>query len=136
MFGVHSHLQLSVQSNYLKIARVHITTLTVTVAIWLSCRLRKVKLKAMPGILFVGIHIHFLAALSVRPFCLLINFEVKPQLDFLLLNCSGNTPETRGTAFVVYEDIFDAKNACDHLSGFNVCNRYLVVLYYQSTKVK
>ena len=48
---------------------------------------------------------------------------------------SGNTPETRGTAFVVYEDIFDAKNACDHLSGFNVCNRYLVVLYYQSNKV-
>ena len=35
----------------------------------------------------------------------------------------------------MYEDIFDAKNACDHLSGFNVCNRYLVVLYYQSTKV-
>lgn len=47
----------------------------------------------------------------------------------------GNTPETRGTAFVVYEDIFDAKNACDHLSGFNVCNRYLVVLYYQANKV-
>ncbi|KAL5293080.1 SF3B6 family protein [Megaselia abdita] len=47
---------------------------------------------------------------------------------------TGNTPETRGTAFVVYEDIFDAKNACDHLSGFNVCNRYLVVLYYQPNK--
>jgi len=46
----------------------------------------------------------------------------------------GNTPETRGTAFVIYEDIFDAKNACDHLSGFNVCNRYLVVLYYQANK--
>lgn len=46
----------------------------------------------------------------------------------------GNTPETRGTAFVVYEDIFDAKNACDHLQGFNVCNRYLVVLYYQPSK--
>lgn len=46
----------------------------------------------------------------------------------------GNTPDTRGTAFVVYEDIFDAKNACDHLSGFNVCNRYLVVLYYQASK--
>ncbi|BFZ21477.1 unnamed protein product [Candidula unifasciata] len=46
----------------------------------------------------------------------------------------GNTPETKGTAFVVYEDIFDAKNACDHLSGFNVCNRYLVVLYYQSVR--
>lgn len=46
----------------------------------------------------------------------------------------GNTLETRGTAYVVYEDIWDAKNACDHLSGFNVCNRYLVVLYYQATK--
>ena len=32
----------------------------------------------------------------------------------------GTTQDTRGTAFVVYEDIFDAKNACDHLSGFNV----------------
>ena len=51
-------------------------------------------------------------------------------------NYSGVNPETKGTAFVVYEDIFDAKNACDHLSGFNVCNRYLVVLYYQSTKVR
>lgn len=47
----------------------------------------------------------------------------------------GNTPETRGTAYVVYEDIFDAKNACDHLSGFNVCNRYLVVLYYNANRV-
>jgi len=46
----------------------------------------------------------------------------------------GTTPETKGTAYVVYEDIFDAKNACDHLSGFNVCNRYLVVLYYQPNK--
>jgi pre-mRNA branch site protein p14 len=46
----------------------------------------------------------------------------------------GTTQDTRGTAFVVYEDIFDAKNACDHLSGFNVCNRYLVVLYYQPNK--
>ncbi|KAB7500712.1 Splicing factor 3B subunit 6-like protein [Armadillidium nasatum] len=46
----------------------------------------------------------------------------------------GNSAETKGTAFVVYEDIFDAKNACDHLSGFNVCGRYLVVLYYQANK--
>ncbi|KAA0187605.1 14 kDa subunit splicing factor 3b [Fasciolopsis buskii] len=46
----------------------------------------------------------------------------------------GNTPETKGTALVIYEDIFEAKNACDHLSGFNVCNRYLVVLYYQRNR--
>ncbi|XP_010778951.1 splicing factor 3B subunit 6, partial [Notothenia coriiceps] len=48
---------------------------------------------------------------------------------------TGNTPESRGTSYVVYEDIFDAKNACDHLSGFNVCNRYLVVLYYNANRV-
>jgi pre-mRNA branch site protein p14 len=35
-------------------------------------------------------------------------------------------------AFVVYEDIYDAKAAVDHLSGFNVCGRYLIVLYYQA----
>ena len=48
----------------------------------------------------------------------------------------GNRPDTRGTAFVVYEDIYDAKNAVDHLSGFNVCGRYLVVLFYQQTKMQ
>jgi pre-mRNA branch site protein p14 len=47
----------------------------------------------------------------------------------------GDRQETRGTAFVVYEDIYDAKNAVDHLSGFNVCGRYLIVLYYQPSKM-
>lgn len=42
--------------------------------------------------------------------------------------------DTKGTAFVVYEDIYDAKRACDHLSGFNVGGRYLVVMYYQPAK--
>jgi pre-mRNA branch site protein p14 len=46
----------------------------------------------------------------------------------------GNKNETRGTAFVVYEDIYDAKNAADHLSGFNVMGRYLTVLYFQPAK--
>jgi len=36
----------------------------------------------------------------------------------------------------VYEDIYDAKNAVDHLSGFNVCGRYLIVLYYQQSKMQ
>ena len=36
---------------------------------------------------------------------------------------------------MVYEDIFDAKNACEHLSGFNIMGRYLVVLYYQPNKM-
>lgn len=42
----------------------------------------------------------------------------------------GNTIEIKGIVFVVYEDIFDVKNVCDYLSGFNVCNRYLVVFYF------
>ncbi|KAG6792955.1 hypothetical protein POTOM_002121 [Populus tomentosa] len=37
----------------------------------------------------------------------------------------GTNKDTRGTAFVVYEDIYDAKTAVDHLSGFNVANRIL-----------
>lgn len=48
----------------------------------------------------------------------------------------GDKTDTRGTAFVVYEDIYDAKNAVDHLSGFNVCGRYLVVLYYQQARLQ
>merc|ERR1711909_29217 len=46
----------------------------------------------------------------------------------------GNTSETRGTSYVIYEDIFDAKNACEHLSGFNVCGRFFVVVYYNAQK--
>ncbi|EMS64972.1 Pre-mRNA branch site p14-like protein [Triticum urartu] len=47
----------------------------------------------------------------------------------------GNAKDTRGTAYVVYEDIYDAKNAVDHLSGFNVANRYLIVLYSQLNRM-
>ncbi|KAJ3011874.1 Splicing factor 3B subunit 6 [Thoreauomyces humboldtii] len=46
----------------------------------------------------------------------------------------GTAADTKGTAFVVYEDIFDAKAACDHLSGFNIMGRYLIVLYYSTMK--
>lgn len=42
----------------------------------------------------------------------------------------GNTEQTKGTAFVVYEDIFSAKSAVDKLSGFNVAGRYLVIMYF------
>uniref|UniRef100_A0A7S0BDS8 RRM domain-containing protein n=1 Tax=Pyrodinium bahamense TaxID=73915 RepID=A0A7S0BDS8_9DINO len=48
----------------------------------------------------------------------------------------GNGPETRGTAFVVYDDIYDAKNAMDHLNNFNVAGRYLVLLYYNPAKMQ
>ena len=44
----------------------------------------------------------------------------------------SSNKKSRGTAFVVMEDIFDAKSAVDHLSGFSVGGRYLTVLYYQA----
>jgi hypothetical protein len=67
---------------------------------------------------------------------ILWKLEVRLQLNFIFteLILIITFYILLGTAYVVYEDIWDAKNACDHLSGFNVCNRYLVVLYYQSTK--
>lgn len=46
----------------------------------------------------------------------------------------GMTNRTRGTAFVVYEDIFDAKKAVDKLSGINVGGKYLLCLYYHPKK--
>ena len=35
----------------------------------------------------------------------------------------------------MYEDIFDAKSALERLSGFNVGNRYLVVMYHQQSRM-
>lgn len=46
----------------------------------------------------------------------------------------GNAAKTRGTAFVVYDDIYCAKNAVEHLNGFNVAGKYLICLYYQQNK--
>eukprot|EP00954_Amorphochlora_amoebiformis_P022176 1351495-Amorphochlora_amoeboformis.AAC.1 len=58
----------------------------------------------------------------------------------------GNTPPTLGKAFVVFEGdelglritgkleatiLLLLGNAVDHLSGFNVCGRYIIVLYHQ-----
>lgn len=46
----------------------------------------------------------------------------------------GATSETKGTAFVVYEDIFDAKEAVQQLNGFQVAGRYLILQYFQPQK--
>lgn len=48
----------------------------------------------------------------------------------------GNAVDTKGTAFVVYDDVFDAKAALDGLSGFNVAGRYLIALFYSQQRVK
>ena len=35
----------------------------------------------------------------------------------------------------MFEDVMDAKQACDKLNGFNFQSRYLVVLYHQPEKM-
>ncbi len=49
---------------------------------------------------------------------------------------AGITANTKGTAFVVFQDVMDAKQACDKLNGFNFQGRYLVVLYHQPEKMQ
>lgn len=46
----------------------------------------------------------------------------------------GNGAKTKGTAFVVFEEPLDAKTAFEHLNGFHLQERYLVVLYHQAAK--
>ncbi|EMD66311.1 hypothetical protein COCC4DRAFT_151632, partial [Bipolaris maydis ATCC 48331] len=70
-------------------------------------------------------------------------FNVTPEELFDLFGKFGPVRQIRqgianhskGTAFVVYEDVMDAKSACDKLNGFNFQNRYLVVLYHQPDKM-
>ena len=50
------------------------------------------------------------------------------------MNIHNHTTSIQNNQHTVYEDIYDAKRAVDHLSGFNVGGRYLVVMYYQPAK--
>ncbi|WFD31450.1 hypothetical protein MSPP1_002485 [Malassezia sp. CBS 17886] len=42
----------------------------------------------------------------------------------------GDAQTTRGTAYVVYEEMADAHNALTSLNGFHLQERYIVVLYH------
>ncbi|KAK5131570.1 hypothetical protein LTR08_000825 [Meristemomyces frigidus] len=76
-------------------------------------------------------------------FCKNLAFGVTPEELFDLFGRfgairqirQGIASNTKGTAFVVFEDVMDAKSACDKLNGFNFQNRYLVVLYHQPEKM-
>ena len=48
------------------------------------------------------------------------------DFSFLRQIRQGIANNSKGTAFVVYEDVHDSKMACDKLNGFNFQNRYLV----------
>jgi hypothetical protein len=52
--------------------------------------------------------------------------------------CRGriSNPDTRGKAYVVYEDVFDAKAAVDDLSGHNVMGRYISVVFHRPPKAQ
>jgi len=47
----------------------------------------------------------------------------------------GIAPDTKGSAFVIYEDIFDAKNALERLKGLNIGGKYLTVNYFNKEKM-
>lgn len=57
-----------------------------------------------------------------------------PAFTLKVPECRGCEKKTKGTAYVVFEDIFDAKRAQEGLSGFNVQNRYLIVLYWNQKR--
>ena len=48
----------------------------------------------------------------------------------------GVLNKNKGTAFVVYEDLLDAKRAVEKLKGINVLGKYLICLYFNSKKEK
>lgn len=48
----------------------------------------------------------------------------------------GIIKRNKSTAFVVYENILDAKKCVDVLSGVNVVGKYLVCLYFHPEKRK
>ncbi|KAL9933152.1 hypothetical protein V8E36_007870 [Tilletia maclaganii] len=47
----------------------------------------------------------------------------------------GDGAKTKGTAYIVYEEVADAKNALDHLNGFYLNSRYIVVLFHMPAKL-
>jgi pre-mRNA branch site protein p14 len=46
----------------------------------------------------------------------------------------GVSNNKKGLAYVVYEDILDAKNAVEHLNGFRVSGRFITVQYHRIPK--
>ena len=46
----------------------------------------------------------------------------------------GVLNKNKGTAFVVYEDLMNAKRAVEKLKGINVLGKYLICLYFNPKK--
>lgn len=48
----------------------------------------------------------------------------------------GVTPQTGGSAYVVYEDVCDAQMAKDNLNGYTIGNKALIVQYHKIEKMQ
>ena len=46
----------------------------------------------------------------------------------------GDGPKTKGTAYVVFEEMADARRASDHLNGFHLNERYIVGKFRSSER--
>ncbi|KAJ1033030.1 hypothetical protein NDA16_000309 [Ustilago loliicola] len=47
----------------------------------------------------------------------------------------GDGPKAKGTAYVVYEEMADAKRASDNLNGFHLNEHYIVVLFHMPARL-
>jgi pre-mRNA branch site protein p14 len=64
-------------------------------------------------------------------------YEIFGELGALRQIRIGSEPETKGTAFIVYEDLTDAKRAVEVLSGFRLTKtKYLQLLYFDEARHK
>ena len=63
-------------------------------------------------------------------------YEIFGQYGAIRQIRRGNAPTTKGTAYVVYNDVYDAKEAFDRLKGFNIGGRYLAISYFKADRAE
>lgn len=48
----------------------------------------------------------------------------------------GDDKGTNGTAFIIFDDVQEAKKAHDSLKGFSLGGRYLIIVYWKENKTE
>lgn len=48
----------------------------------------------------------------------------------------GTAKEKKGTAFIVYKSIVEAKKAVEELNGFNVAGKYLICYFFKPKRIE
>ncbi|KAI0009776.1 pre-mRNA branch site protein p14 [Xylariaceae sp. FL0662B] len=94
---------------------------------------KNLKSAASPPFFHLGHHIDVVYSYEVSSAALWKLFD--PGEDGLIRQIrQGISVEAKGTAYVVFWNVMDAKNALEKLNGYNFQNRYLVVLWHQPEK--